>query len=516
MDEGKSETSGGLVLGTSEPVTEVIDGQEVEALGSGRHIALEEANLNLDKIKVELARGGNRDVFAAENWDVLGLKPALLQGLMARGYARPSKIQAKALPTILTPRPDAGLGLGTAAGGMSAEDLQVYENFIGQAKNGSGKTATFAVSILQRIDENEGALQAVVLAPTRELAIQNATAIEELGQFMSVKVHKAVAGSARWEDLNFAHIHVLSGTPGKVEDLVKIAQRQAGGEALRHLKIFVLDEADTMLEATTDRSMGKQVAQTALLLRKLSPTMQTLLFSATFPEHLRALAMQMATHANKLTVPEEQLAVENLKQTCICVRDESEKFEALIKLYESANVGQTVIFVNTIAIGTQLAHDLQAQNFAVTLLCGSGSTGSSSMGGGRGGGTFGLGVGGAGVKAGLTHEERDARMDQFRKGVTRVLVTTDVLARGIDVAQISLVINYELPLTRKKEVDMETYLHRIGRTGRFDRQGFALSLVTERERAYITAIENHYKIKILDIPPEYERISEIVNSLRSA
>ncbi|XP_044592399.1 eukaryotic initiation factor 4A-I-like [Cotesia glomerata] len=367
-----------------------------------------------------------------ESFDDLNLKDQLLRGIYAYGFEKPSAIQARAiLPCI------------------KGHDV------IAQAQSGTGKTATFSISILQQIDTSINECQALILAPTRELAQQIQKVVIALGDFMQAQCHACIGGTNVREDMRKLEqgVHVVVGTPGRVYDMIS-------RRALRtnNIKMFVLDEADEMLS----RGFKDQIHDVF----KLLPTeVQVILLSATMPNDVLEVSKCFMRDPINILVKKEQLTLEGIKQFFIFVEKEDWKLETLCDLYDTLSITQAVIFCNTRRKVDWLTENMQNRDFTVSAIHGE-----------------------------MEQKERDLIMRQFRTGSSRVLITTDILARGIDVQQVSLVINYDLPSNR------ENYIHRIGRGGRFGRKGVAINFITEEDKRTLHDIENFYSTHIDEMP----------------
>ncbi|KAG8034266.1 hypothetical protein G9C98_001350 [Cotesia typhae] len=367
-----------------------------------------------------------------ESFDDLNLKDQLLRGIYAYGFEKPSAIQARAiLPCI------------------KGHDV------IAQAQSGTGKTATFSISILQQIDTSVNECQALILAPTRELAQQIQKVVIALGDFMQAQCHACIGGTNVREDMRKLEqgVHVVVGTPGRVYDMIS-------RRALRtnNIKMFVLDEADEMLS----RGFKDQIHDVF----KLLPTeVQVILLSATMPNDVLEVSKCFMREPINILVKKEQLTLEGIKQFFIFVEKEDWKLETLCDLYDTLSITQAVIFCNTRRKVDWLTENMQNRDFTVSAIHGE-----------------------------MEQKERDLIMRQFRTGSSRVLITTDILARGIDVQQVSLVINYDLPSNR------ENYIHRIGRGGRFGRKGVAINFITEEDKRTLSDIEHFYSTHIDEMP----------------
>eukprot|EP00920_Eleutheroschizon_duboscqi_P044086 GHVT01105043.1.p1 GENE.GHVT01105043.1~~GHVT01105043.1.p1 ORF type:complete len:532 (+),score=83.20 GHVT01105043.1:1824-3419(+) len=408
---------------------------------------------------------GQEHLVAVKTWEELQLPDALLQGVFRKGYRKPSKIQEEALPLLIGSNND----------------------FIGQAQNGSGKTATFALAILCKIDPTNTAPQALCVAPTRELAMQNGAVMGELGHFTKTTIFLAVARCARYDSSQ-----IVCGTPGKMLDLLK--RRSIPTEDIR---VFVLDEADEMIDP--NNNMGAQVQN----IRAMCPRkVQVLLFSATFPPAVRTFADELIPRGgNRITVRKELMALKSIRQFYAICQNEGAKTRLLFDLYATMVIGQSVIFVNSRRSAFELALQMQDEGHSVSLLCGTQAEGQERM----------------------EHEMRDRIMAEFRSGITKVLICTDVLARGIDVPQVTLVVNYDLPLDFRGRgtewvdvlpVNMETYIHRIGRTGRFGLAGIAISFIGDWQIDLIESIRQFYGCSIDELPTDPEDVDRMVRNLR--
>jgi translation initiation factor 4A len=326
---------------------------------------------------------------------------------------------------------------------------------IAQAQSGTGKTATFSISILQRIDVSLKATQALILAPTRELALQIQKVVLALGDFMGAECHACVGGTNVREDMEKlrAGCHVVVGTPGRVFDMIN-----RGAFKTDNMKMFVLDEADEMLS----RGFREQIYDVFQLL----PTeTQVVLLSATMPPDVLEVTTKFMREPVRILVKRDELTLEGIKQFYVAVEKEEWKLDTLSDLYETVTITQAVIFCNTRRKVDWLTDKLHAREFTVSAMHGD-----------------------------MSQEQREVIMKEFRSGSSRVLITTDLLARGIDVQQVSLVINYDLPANR------ENYLHRIGRGGRFGRKGVAINFVTSEDVRMLRDIESFYNTQIEEMP----------------
>lgn len=404
----------------------------------------------LHDVKVKLAdkqADASSPLYSAKSFDELGLDESLLKGIYAMRFKKPSKVQERALPLLLSDPPC---------------------NLIAQSQSGTGKTAAFTLAMLSRIDPDMQAIQAVCLAPTRELARQIYDVVQQMGQYMS----KVTVAMALREDNQLdtslgsrqpINNHILIGTPGTINDLDR--KRLID---LSKVKIYVLDEADVMLDK---QGMGLQ----SLRVRKSCPdTVQTVLFSATFTDEVMEFSHKIAPNANEISLKRNELSVEAIKQFYMDCHGYRHKFEVLSALYGLLTIGQSIIFVATRKTAEEVQAHMEGEGHRTSVLHG-----------------------------GMTPEERDQIIDEFRLAKTKVLITTNVLARGIDILQVSLVVNFDLPYTVDRLPDPETYLHRIGRTGRFGRTGVAINFVSSRDNLEcMLAFEKYFGRPITRIPTE--------------
>jgi ATP-dependent RNA helicase DeaD len=358
----------------------------------------------------------------------LNLRPELEQAITALGYTEPTPIQAGIIPLMLA---------GT--------------DTIGQAQTGTGKTAAFALPIINNLKPSRRLPQALVLAPTRELALQVSEAFNELGKFCNVRVLAVYGGAPYSRQITALQrgVDVVVGTPGRLIDLMERKSLD-----LRQVRTVVLDEADEML------SMGF-IEDIETILATTPEERQTALFSATLPSAIRRLAEKYMHDPQPVTVQREQVTVAAIEQRYYLV-NEKDKTAALTRLFEIEDITSALIFVRT-RIGTgELAGELTKRGFPSEAINGD-----------------------------LNQEARERTLGRFRQGQIRVLVATDVAARGLDIDNISHVFNYDLP-----DEAAEIYVHRIGRTGRAGKTGIAISLVTPREKRRLREIESFTRQKL--------------------
>ena len=372
-----------------------------------------------------------------EQFDDMNLREDLLRGIYGHGFEQPSMIQQRAI------RPLA----------FSERDL------IAQAQSGTGKTATFAIGLLQAIDPTLRSTQAIILSPTRELARQSAVVATALGRYCGVSVLACIGGASMREQASALRrgVGLVVGTPGRVLDLIEKRILTTDD-----VITVVLDEADEMLGL----GFKEQIHE---VLTRLPRKAKIALFSATLPPESLELAKAWMPDAIKIIVKKEELTLAGIKSFYVyCGDDERHKLGVLTDLYEKLSITQAVFFVNHRRRADALLQFLSEMDFTVST-----------------------------IHSELTHDEREDVMRAFREGQARVLIATDVLARGIDVYQVNLVINYDLPR------DLASYIHRVGRSGRFGRKGAAINLVAgNQDVRTLREIEQYYATEIKELPAD--------------
>jgi len=390
---------------------------------------------------------------SAKSFEDLKLSPELLQGLYSEmKFEKPSKIQAETLPMIVTPP---------------------YKNLIAQAHNGSGKTTCFVLGMLSRVDPKMKAPQALCVCPTRELVIQNEEVVLRMARYTGVTTASTANADSNSLSTSSSRLgkivdQVVIGTPGTLKRWMtkdRILET-------KHIKILVFDEADQMLAQDGFQDDSMRMLKN---IERSHVNLQVLLFSATFSDQVKDFAMRTIPRANYIFVEKEALSLDVIKQYKIHCPTSSAKIDTLKdRIFPAAEkLGQSIIFVRTRGSASELHKRLEADGHKCTS-----------------------------IQGGLTHEERDRVIREFRSGRTKILIATDVLARGFDQAQVTLVVNYDIPVknTHPYEPDYETYLHRIGRSGRFGRKGAAFNLlVNEQDERNLRKIERHFNKMIPDV-----------------
>ena len=380
------------------------------------------------------------DLKVYDTFESMNLPEKLLRGIFAYGYERPSDIQTKAIVPLKDGR-----------------------DVLAQARSGTGKTATFCVGSMCRIDPAVKKMQVLILVHTRELAQQIRSVATSLGEYLGITAYSATGGTPLREDLRAIEkgVHIVIGTPGRIYDLMsrKALNRES-------MKVLILDEADQMLE---DR-FKEQVM--CILQLGFPKDCQIALFSATMPESVVEVANQLLQNPTRILVPPEEVTLDGIKQYYVPLDKEEWKYDVLCDLYKQLTINQALIYCNKRQKAEWLADKMSAEGFPLSYIHGE-----------------------------MEPEERMRRMKDFRSGAVRVMISTDLLARGIDIQQISLVINFELPVQR------ENYIHRIGRSGRFGRKGVAINLVSQEEIRSLKELETHYGTTINQLPEDLASVT---------
>ncbi|KAM0933564.1 putative RNA helicase [Dioscorea sansibarensis] len=367
-----------------------------------------------------------------DSFDSMGLQENLLRGIYAYGFEKPSAIQQRGIVPFI-------------------KGFDVIQ----QAQSGTGKTATFCSGILQQLDINLVECQALVLAPTRELANQIEKVMRALGDYLNVKIHACVGGTSVRSDQKILSdgVHVVVGTPGRVSDMLRRKSLRPNS-----IKMFVLDEADEMLS----RGFKDQIYD---IFQCMPEKIQVGVFSATMPPEALEITRKFMNKPVRILVKRDELTLEGIQQFYVNVEKEDWKLDTLCDLYETLAITQSVIFVNTRRKVDWLTDKMRSKDHTVSATHGD-----------------------------MDQKTRDVIMREFRSGSSRVLITTDLLARGIDVQQVSLVINYDLP------IQPENYLHRIGRSGRFGRKGVAINFITKNDERMFLDVQQFYNVLIQELP----------------
>ncbi|XP_056129520.1 ATP-dependent RNA helicase DDX19A [Lampris incognitus] len=354
------------------------------------------------------------------------------------------------------------------------EELRLPQNLIAQSQSGTGKTAAFALAMLSHVNPSDRWTQCLCISPTYELALQIGQVIKQMGKFYSeVKVAYAIRGN-KVERGTKIQEHIVIGTPGTALDWCSKFKFIDP----KKIKVFVLDEADVMIA-----TQGHQ-DQSIRIQRLLPKDCQMLLLSATFEDSVWRFAEKIIPDPNIIKLKREEETLDTIKQFYVVCKEKEDKFTALCNIYGSLTIAQAMIFCHTRKMAAWLTGQLSKEGHQVALLSGE-----------------------------MTVEQRADVIERFRNGKEKVLVTTNVCSRGIDVEQVSIVVNFDLPVDREGKADNETYLHRIGRTGRFGRKGFAFNMVdSPKSMDIINQVEEHFNRKILKLDTEdLDELERMIN-----
>lgn len=372
------------------------------------------------------------------HWDDLNISSALLRGIYSYGFETPSEIQKKAIPPILKGR-----------------------DIIAQAQSGSGKTGCFSISSLNLVDVNQCVVQAVIIVPTHELANQIYGVITAIGSFMEgLRVKTIIGGTSIQKDA--ADIkknvpHIVVGCAGRIYDM--IARKHL---SMASLKLIVLDEADEMLS----KGFKDQIYN---IFQQFPETVQVALFSATLPPEILKLTEKFMNDPYKIIVKREELSVVGIKQYFVALNDDRSKYDALKSMFSVISVSQCIIYCNSVKKVVDLHAAMTEDGFSVCCIHGS-----------------------------MTKADRDVAFRSFLDGNYRVLISSDVTSRGIDIQQVQFVINFDICK------DLSTFLHRVGRTSRYGRKGVAINFITRGDLVIMKKIETQYKINIEELPRDYK------------
>ena len=370
-------------------------------------------------------------------WDDLNCKSKLLRGIYAYGFESPSPIQKKAISPLFNKK-----------------------DIIAQAQSGTGKTGCFAIGTLQLIDTEKHVTQTLIISPTRELSIQTKDVIDSIGNMMTgLKTQLLIGGTSIEDDvdsLNSNTPHVIIGCPGRIHDMLRRKKLKT-----ENLGLIVLDEADEMLSS----GFKEQIYN---IFQYLPKDIQVALFSATMPVELNSLTEKFMRDPVKILVKTEALTLEGIEQHYIALDCDEQKYDTLKDLYGILSMSQCIIYCNSVKRVQDLYDAMMADDFPVCQ-----------------------------IHSNMDNAERKKSYTDFKSGVNRVLISSNVTARGIDVQQVSTVINFDVPNC------IHTYLHRIGRSGRWGRKGVGINFVTRRDSRKIKEIEQHYSTEITELPASW-------------
>ena len=374
-----------------------------------------------------------------ENFDSLNLNENLLKGVYLHGFTQPSKIQIKGISSINTGK-----------------------DCILQSQSGTGKTATYLLGVMNRLESEEKTCQGIIITPTRELADQVHHVAEDLAKYTDHKIAKCIGGTdinKNRADLKISSVVV--GTLGRIYHM--ISEKKIN---IHKLKFIVLDEADDILSDGISEKLNN-------IFEKAPSGIQVVLISATMSINVFNASKKFTHEPIKVLLKNNEVVVDLISQFYLDVEKEDLKFDTLLDLYNLVSTSQAIIFCNTIRKVEWLEQNLKQNNFPITV-----------------------------IHSNMNQTERDDVVKNFREGKTRLLLTTDLLSRGIDVPQVNLVINYDLPPNK------ETYVHRIGRCGRFDKKGVAITMVKMSDPSDVKTfnkMKHFYKMDIIEMPDSIEK-----------
>lgn len=368
------------------------------------------------------------------SFDDLSLKDDLLRGIYSYGFENPSFIQSKSIPIFI-----------------SGKDL------IAQAQSGTGKTGAFVIGSLQKVNVEEKNTQILIISPTRELSRQTMCVLEELSMHMDVTYQEVIGGtdiSRCKSDLDKSP-NIVVGTPGRILDMIT-----KNCLFTDKISTVVFDEADEILSYGFKETIHD-------IISRIPETTQICLFSATMPDEVLELTTKFMRNPESILVKKEALTLEGITQFFINIKVSDWKYDILKDLYDTISISQCIIYFNSKNKLIEINRRLSEENFPVSFIHGD-----------------------------LTSQERKQTMDIFKSGQSRILLSTDLLSRGIDIQQLSLVINFDLPKSK------ETYIHRIGRSGRYGRKGVAINFITDRDTCNLKEIEEHYNTTVKEMPQD--------------
>jgi translation initiation factor 4A len=405
-----------------------MDNSDFEMLSNSKNIKEQEQ-------EQELEQDLEQDYSIVKSWDDLHLKDDLLRGIYGYGFENPSDVQKKAILPII-----------------QGNDI------IAQAQSGTGKTGTFSISTLQLIDTKQSTTQALIIAPTHELAKQISSVIGNLGSYLDGLLVKTMIGGSSIQD-DAASIksnppHIIVGCAGRIYDMIRRNHVNAST-----IKLFVLDEADEMLS----QGFKEQIYN---IFQYFNDNIQVALFSATMPDEILKLSQKFMRNPVKIIMKKEDLNLECIEQHYIALQDDRDKYTMLKNIFSVISLNQCIIYCNSVKRVIDLYDAMTNEGFSVCA-----------------------------IHSSMDKVERDQMFMKFRNGAFRVLISSNITARGIDVQQVSTVINFDIPNC------VNTYLHRIGRSGRWGRKGLAINFITRADKNQLRFIENHYKINITEFNP---------------
>ena len=370
-----------------------------------------------------------------ENWTDLNIGENLLRGIYNNGFDTPSPIQKKAIAPIIAGR-----------------------DVVAQAQSGTGKTATFSIGALSCVDMSFNETQVLIISPTKELTLQTANVVKLLGGTMNgLEVELMYGGISENRDFfsKRKNPHIVCGCPGKLLDQMNRRKLDAS-----KLKLVIMDEVDEMLTG----GFNEQIYD---IFQHLNSKVQVALFSATMPTEIRNVVNKIVQNPVEILVKSEMLSLAGIQQFYVAVNNDKQKYDVLKDIFTYLTVSQCIIYCNSVSRVCYLYEDMMADNFPVSCIHGN-----------------------------MTKDEREQAFMNFKNGKSRVLLSTNITARGIDIQQVSVVINFDIPTS------IDNYLHRIGRSGRWGRKGVGINLITKRDVTQLKNIEKHYGREINEMPSD--------------
>lgn len=371
------------------------------------------------------------------DWEDYNMNPRILRGIYAFGYEKPSPIQTRAVQPII-----------------DAKDI------IAQAQSGTGKTGAFSIGTLNVVDPTLNEIQALILSPTRELSRQSYNVIDKIGSFLkNLRLQLLIGGTSTSDDIDKLKNetpHIVVGCPGRTFDMIK-----RGYLNTSKIRVFILDEADEMLSS----GFKEQIYN---IFQYLANDTKIALFSATIPSDIEALTSKFMTDPVKILVKSEMLTLEGIQQYYVALENDGDKYEAIKDLYASITSSQCIVYCNSVKRVQDLYEAMLEDEFTVSR-----------------------------IHSNMSKEDREVAYTDFKEGKNRILISSNVTARGIDIQQVSTVINFDVPKC------VHTYLHRIGRSGRWGRKGVGINFVTKFDVRSVKAIEQHYNTEIPELPNSY-------------
>jgi translation initiation factor 4A len=376
--------------------------------------------------------------YEINSFDELDIDSDILRGIYAYGFEKPSPIQKKAIKPIIAGR-----------------------DIIAQAQSGTGKTATFSIGALSMVDLKENNTQVLVLSPTRELTTQTAKVMSSIGSMMDgLRVQTLFGGSSVEEHSSFlkkSSPHIICGCPGRVYDMIR-----RDNITTKKIKLIILDEADEMLSS----GFKEQVYN---IFQYFNNDVQIALFSATLSEQITPIINKLMRNPVRITMKAEMLTLEGISQFYVAVDDDRQKYLILKDTFSAISVSQCIIYCNSVKRVADLFEAMSEDGFPVCC-----------------------------IHSSMDTKERDRAFTDFKSGSCRVLISSNVTSRGIDIQQVSTVINFDIPK------DIHTYLHRIGRSGRWGRKGVGINFITRRDVSKLKEIEEYYACQINEMPSNFK------------